>query len=64
MPAWELDMMLLRVNSVQQKCNNCKRMGNVPKACRSKKREKTTRESPPQPGQTQQHKSSAPGYTH
>ena len=33
-------------------------MGHIAKACRSEKREKT-RGSPPQPGQTQQHKSSS-----
>ena len=35
------------------KCNDCKRMGHIAKACRS---EKTTRGSPPQPSQPQQQK--------
>ena len=41
------------------KCNNCKKTGHIAKACRSEKQEKTTRGSPPQPGQAQQHKSSS-----
>ena len=34
-------------------------MGHIAKACRSEKREKTTRGSPPQPEKIQQHKSSS-----
>ena len=46
------------------KCNNCKRIGHIAKACRSEKREKKTKGSPLQPRRTQKLKWNAPGYTH